>query len=119
MSNNVVHRGKITDQQGNPLIGAHITLADNPFPKGTISDFSGNFRIDGFAGEQYNIGHIGKHSVKITLKKGMSDAAYRLLDSAVPLDEVVVTAPKKNNGYLGILAFAGLAIFASKKLFNS
>lgn len=68
MADMVFHSGKIMDQNGKNLIGAHI-VANTPNNRGTISDFEGNFQIHGNEGEKWTIGHLGKENRTITLKK--------------------------------------------------
>lgn len=118
MSVAVSHFGTVKDQTGAPLFGVNVYLADTPFPKGTISDFDGNFTINGYENEKWNISHVGKKTVQITLQKGMQNEVYTLNDNATNLDEVVVTAPKKTNTWLGAIALFGALWFASKRIFK-
>lgn len=107
MTKTVFHSGKIVDQQGQPLIGAHIVLASD-VTKGTITDFDGNFQVQGNEGDIYKIGHLGKFSQTIKLYPGMFSSTYILKDDVTQLDEVVVVGQKKKTNYT-IPVIIGLA----------
>ena len=108
MDKTVFHSGKVLDQNGQPLIGAHVVLASDA-TIGTTTDFDGNFQVRGNEGDQYIIGHLGKKTQRITLLKGMFSSTYILKDAVTQLDEVVVYAPKKKVNYTAPV-LVGLAV---------
>jgi hypothetical protein len=133
--------GKITDINNLPLMGANITLktGSKSGKVGTISDFDGNFSLEGedFSDSDiFEISYIGfaKQSFSV---KDLQDKKITLKESIDELDEVILvgTKPKKNNinqienklqehfsknknayaGGLGLLGL-GLILFSIKKL---
>ena len=115
----VFHSGSVKDLDGLPLIGAHIVMVGD-VTKGTITDFDGNFQIEGMEGESYQIGHIGKKTRTITLKKAMPAATYFLVDEGILLDGYTGYAPKKKKQNV-LWAMVGIAtvLFAANKLLNT
>lgn len=92
--------GQVLDAQGEPLVGATVTL------KGTktvvATDINGNFSISAKPGDTLVISYIG--STTQDVKVGNSPISVTMQSSATNLDEVVVTAlgikkDKKSLGY--------------------
>ncbi|WP_354003113.1 SusC/RagA family TonB-linked outer membrane protein [Coprobacter tertius] len=89
---NQIHQiisGKITDNKGEPIIGASILVKGTT--KGTISDLNGNFTIDAAPDQTLIVSYIGYKSQELPVldKKSFK---IKLLDDTEVLDEVVVTA---------------------------
>lgn len=89
---NQIHQnisGKITDNKGEPIIGASILVKETT--KGTISDLNGNFTIDAAPDQTLIVSYIGYKSQELPVldKKFFK---IKLLDNTEVLDEVVVTA---------------------------
>lgn len=81
--------GTVTDEAGNPLIGASVTVKDNP-SVGTLTDLDGNFSLTVEAATRsLVVNYIGFTTSEITL--GTSNF-YRvsLVSDAKMLDEVIV-----------------------------
>lgn len=118
MASKIVHTGKVIDRTGNPLVGAHVVLNDPSLPKGTITDFDGNFRVEGVSGDRYKISHLGMSTAYFTLSTGMQPKTYTLNDSGITLDEVVVTAPKKKSNALGFAMVLAAMVMVGVKYFK-
>ncbi|MEZ5044503.1 MAG: SusC/RagA family TonB-linked outer membrane protein [Saprospiraceae bacterium] len=82
-------RGKIIDVDGQPLIGATISVKGTS--RGTVTDVDGNFTIDAEVGEVLVISYVGYEEKEIALE-GTTAIEITLLESAAALDEIVVTA---------------------------
>lgn len=80
-------KGAITDQAGNPVIGANIVIKGKS--SGTISDFDGNFSLDVSVGDELEISFIGYRTQKIVVKNS-SPLKIILLEDTKFLDDVVV-----------------------------
>jgi hypothetical protein len=133
--------GKITDIDNIPLTGANITLktGSKSGKVGVISDFDGNFILEGedFSNNDiFEISYIGFGKQTFSAKD-LQDKKIILKESIDELDEVILvgTKPKKNNitqsenklkehfsknknayaGGLGLLGL-GLVLFSIKKL---
>lgn len=87
----VVHRGRIVDENGSPLWGANILTLNSDPRRGSASDVNGNFGVDGYVGETFQITYLGFKPQTFTLRQVNVDKTYRLVESAEQLDEVVVT----------------------------
>lgn len=84
-----VIKGKITDTNGEPLIGVNILVKG--MTRGTITDLDGNFSIEASVGQELVISYIGyeTQTIPVTTK---SDINIVLNESSIGIDEVVVTA---------------------------
>lgn len=111
----VTHTGNVKDENGIPLPGAHVVLVDNN-TVGTITNENGSFIINGFEGQTFEIGHIGKSSTSVTLNRLIPAADYTLVDNAFELNEVVIGASTKKL-WLTILGYAS-AFFIARKIFK-
>lgn len=77
-------KGTITDENGEPLIGATISTGKS----GTVTDIDGNYSIEVPANQKtLDISYIGMKSQTVTIKGNKLDVALR--DDAKMLDEVV------------------------------
>ena len=79
-----VVKGQVVDENGEPVIGASVTLANNK-SKGTVTDFDGNYQLSGPKGGKITITYIGY--LPQTVKPG---GKVQLQIDSQSLDEVVV-----------------------------
>ena len=78
--------GTVTDDQGEPVIGASVVEKGNP-QNGTITDFNGNFTIKVSQGTPIIISYIGYVTQQVNATSGMS---VTLKEDAQTLQDVVV-----------------------------
>ena len=78
--------GTVTDDLGEPVIGASVVEKGNP-QNGTVTDFDGNFNIKVNEGTPIIISYIGYTSQEVIAKNGMRVA---LKEDAQTLQDVVV-----------------------------
>jgi|GEM_PF-2690348 len=106
----IIHRGRVIDEQGQPLYQAHIITTNSTPRKFTVSDQNGNFEVVGDLHETFEITHIGFKARIFRLDRFMRDTTYRLYEDVNELEGVVVTprnpvpqqpAPKRDNSWLG------------------
>ena len=99
--------GKISDVNGEPLIGANITAIHNPSGSfyGTATDFEGNYRIPGMrVGGPYTItitytGYAESAFEGVFLRLGeVYRKNYVIQEEAIELEGVVVTAQAGTTG---------------------
>lgn len=82
--------GTVTDQGGEPLIGASVLVKGAT--TGTVTDFDGNFNLTvPSGGETLVVSYTGFTSREIDLVSGQSNYAITLDESSEVLGEVVVT----------------------------
>ena len=99
----IIHRGRVVDEAGKPLVGANIvTINSNP-KRGVITDSSGNFVVDGSLHESFEIKFLGFGSQIFRLDRFMGNKTYRLKESATELDGFTgypktPTPPRRNTG---------------------
>lgn len=94
--------GKVTDENGEPVIGASIIVKGTTV--GTVTDFDGNFILDvPHDGKQLVISYIGMQSQEVGVS---SKVNVKLMSDTQDLDEVVVTAMgiKRDRKALGYAA---------------
>ncbi len=91
--------GNVTDQTGQPILGASVFLEDTE--KGAQTDFDGNYRIENVIPGSYNliVSYVGfetqaKFNV-IVRSKGTPSYNFTLKESAEALDEVVISNANK------------------------
>lgn len=79
--------GKVLDGNGEPLIGVSIQVKNTP--RGTITDFNGNFSVEVTSGETLIISYIGylQQEIGITNQKTLN---VTMTEDSQTLDEVVV-----------------------------
>jgi TonB-linked SusC/RagA family outer membrane protein len=82
----------VTQGTQRPLPGVQVTV-DGVTGKGAVSDASGRFRITGLSGTSVvlDVRAIGFRPVKDTVRIGATDLRIPLIESAIQLDQVVVT----------------------------
>ncbi|MBQ7419885.1 MAG: TonB-dependent receptor [Prevotella sp.] len=78
--------GNVTDQTGEPVIGA--TVMEKGTSNGTVTDFDGNFTLKVSTGKTLVFSFIGYQTVEMPAANGMK---VTLQDDALALNEVVVT----------------------------
>ena len=78
--------GTVTDDQGEPVIGASVVEKGNP-QNGTITDFDGNFNIKVSEGTPIIISYIGFLSQEVKASAGMKVV---MKEDAQTLQDVVV-----------------------------
>ncbi len=82
-----VFTGKVTDQNGEPIIGASIKVKGTN--SGTITDISGSFRLNMSGKGTIVISYIGYETQEVSLG-GKSNISVRLKEDQKALDEVVI-----------------------------
>ena len=82
-------KGTVTDEQGEPLIGASIAVKGTT--QGVITDFNGQFSIDASKSATLIVSYVGYRSEEVQVK-GQSNLKIVLKEDSKIIDEVVVTA---------------------------
>ncbi|KAA6349326.1 TonB-dependent receptor SusC [termite gut metagenome] len=83
-------RGKILDENGDPLIGTSVFMKDNPTIV-TITDIDGNFSLNVSKGNVIVATFLGYQPQNITITN-LDVYTIKLMPSSLDLDAVVVTA---------------------------
>ena len=78
--------GTVTDQAGEPLIGASVTVPGTSV--GTSTDIDGNFKLNVAQGQKLRISYVGYLSKEVTVKGNHITIALK--EDNEMLDEVVV-----------------------------
>ena len=78
--------GTVTDDQGEPVIGASVVEKGNP-QNGTITDYDGKFNINVSAGTTISISYIGYVTQEV---KATNDMRVTMKEDAQTLQDVVV-----------------------------
>ena len=83
--------GTVKDPDGIPLMGANVVIKNSEPPRGTTTDFDGNFTLDVKPGDKFiMVKYLGFADKQVALKgKDKFDIS---LEASNQLDEVVVTA---------------------------
>ncbi len=79
--------GLVTDEKGDPIIGASVKLEKSNI--GTITDLNGKFNIDAPISGKLSISYIGYVSASLSIA-GKSDYKIILQEDSKDLDEIVV-----------------------------
>lgn len=79
--------GKVTDQNGEPIIGANVVVKGTS--NGVITDVDGNFELRNASGKLV-VSYIGYQIQEVSIS-GKSNLLIRLSEDSEVLDEVVVT----------------------------
>jgi len=79
--------GKVTDQKGEPIIGASIKIKGTN--SGTITDVSGLFKLNSSGNETLIISYIGFQSQEVSVN-GKTSISVQLNEDDKSLDEVIV-----------------------------
>lgn len=80
-------KGKVTDSQGEPMVGVTIFLKNDP-GKGTITDIDGKYSIDVPEGAELVFSSIGYVKQTLKVRAGALDVVMK--EDTQALDEVVV-----------------------------
>ena len=88
-SQNKTVAGKITDANGNPVVGASVIIKQSSL--GTATDAEGRFRLMAPANASLVISSAGFKSQTIKVSEISEDIQIKLLEDVAHLDEVVVT----------------------------
>ena len=80
-------KGTIVDEIGEPLMG--VTVVIKGTTRGTVTDFDGNFVLEGKAGEELEISYLGYRKKELKAQAGTVMKIALELDSKL-IDEVVV-----------------------------
>ena len=86
---NVTVKGNVSDQKGEPIIGATVKVANTQ--TGTVTNFDGDFTISCREGAMLDISYIGYTTQQVKAESGKS-LQIVLEEEATALTEVVVTA---------------------------
>lgn len=82
-------RGKITDNNGEPLMGVYIAVLNTK--EGTVSDFDGNYALDVKEGQKLQYSFIGFKTEERVVSKSMTNlAAIVMVEDAIALEAVAV-----------------------------
>ncbi len=86
--------GKVTDEQGEPLVGAYVT-ADGQKDAATVTDNKGNYELKVMPGKCHlKVSYLGFIPHKVTITDSHNEMHYnvRLAEDMTSLEQVVVTA---------------------------
>ena len=81
-------KGKVVDENGEPLMGATVIIVGSN--TGTTTDFDGGFSISANNSDQLSISYLGYQTQTVTITEG-DDILVRLIAGASNLDEIIVT----------------------------
>lgn len=82
-------RGTVTDEQGQPLIGASVAVKGTT--QGVITDLKGQFSIETTQNATLTVSYVGYTPVEVPVK-GQPSLKITLKEDSKIIDEVVVTA---------------------------
>ena len=84
------------EMEGEPLIGATVSIGDGKVGQGTITDYNGHFSLKVPAGtKKLTVSYVGYESKVITLTASTNDDSIQLPADSKSLNEVVVTGYQK------------------------
>ena len=86
--------GKVTDVQGEPLAGAHVS-AKGQRDVATVTDVNGNYQLEVLPGNcQLQVSYVGYVAQQVTITDVRDEMHYnvRLAEDLTSLEQVVVTA---------------------------
>ena len=80
--------GKVTDNSGEPIIGATVVIMGGQNGNGTVTDIDGNFTLQAQPNSTLSISYIGYKTMEVKAGKGLKIV---MEDDSKQLNEVVVT----------------------------
>ena len=83
----ISYKGTVTDQNGDPVIGATVTQKGGDRSSGAITDLDGQFTIEADAGSTLSVSYIGFTTQDV---RAAQDMRIVLQESAQSLSDVVV-----------------------------
>lgn len=83
-------RGTVTDQNGEPVVGATVRVKGDK--TGTITDLNGQYTLTVPAGTSLEISYVGYKPQEVRVRAGNAPLNIMLQDTPTALSEVVVTA---------------------------
>ena len=84
------------EMEGEPLIGATVSIGDGKVGQGTITDYNGHFSLKVPAGtKKLTVSYVGYESRVINLTASTNDYSIQLPADSKSLNEVVVTGYQK------------------------
>jgi len=115
----VTVKGTVTDESGEPLVGATVVVKGAG--DGTMTDIDGNFQLNARKGQQLAISYIGYAPQNVTI--GSEPLKITMVESSNQLDEVVVvgygSAKKKDlTGGLSVVDEKTLKMSGSANLMD-
>lgn len=81
-------RGKVTDKNGEPLIGVNVIIKNTN--NGTVTDFDGNFEISVSDNSVLEFSYIGYLSQTLKVNKRQNNISITMMEDTKLLEEVVV-----------------------------
>lgn len=88
-------KGKVTDNQHNPIVGAAIVVLDRF--AGTSTSDDGTFSIEARVGETLDISYLGYKNQQIKVSKALTNLDIVLEEEALAVDDVVVVGYGSTN----------------------
>ena len=82
-------KGKVIDQNGEPVIGATVLIVGQSANNGAISDMDGNFQIAAKAGQKLKVSFLGYETATVAARNGVT---VKLQESSTSLKGVEVVA---------------------------
>lgn len=94
-------KGKVIDEQKNPIVGATIIVAGTT--KGALTDDKGQFAFSANVGDVLDISYVGMVEKKYIVKANDSNITIEMEGDAMAVDDVVVTGyfNRKKDSYTG------------------
>ena len=80
--------GKVTDNSGEPIIGATVVIMGGQNGNGTVTDIDGNFTLQAQPNSTLSISYLGYKTIQVKAGKGLKIV---MQDDSKQLNEVVVT----------------------------
>jgi hypothetical protein len=80
-------QGTVTDEQGEPIIGANVVVKGTM--NGTVTDLDGRFSLEVSGNDVLVVSYIGYKTKEISIK-GLSNVEISIMEDMESLDEVVV-----------------------------
>lgn len=106
--------GKVTSEDGEPLIGATIQIPETD--QGTVTDLEGNFNIDvPKEAQELEISYTGFNNVKVAID-GISNLAVTLKEGTQLSEVVVIDASRSFNAAIPEIGFEEFNLFVDDNL---